>query len=128
MPWKKDGIEFVNPLHWQGKVTYNPTAAMLVEAGYEWEEPVPPPPPPPNHVYTKRKIRLAMRKMGIEEKLNAMLSIPEIALAWNEAQDIDLENADFKAAFAASTVTEEELAELRRIIDSGEVELSNGEA
>ena len=42
MPWKKDGIEFVNPLHFGGKVTYNPTAEMLTEAGYEWEDPVPP--------------------------------------------------------------------------------------
>ena len=43
MPWKKDVIEFVTPLHFGGKVTYNPTAEMLIEAGYTWEDPVPPP-------------------------------------------------------------------------------------
>ena len=43
--------------------------------GYVYDtKPIPPPPPPePRTIYTKLQIRRAMRSLGIEEKLNALL-------------------------------------------------------
>ena len=34
--WKKDGVEFKNPLLWQGRRIFNPSAETLTAAGFVW--------------------------------------------------------------------------------------------
>ena len=37
--WKKNDKNFVNPLHFDGKMIFNPSDEMLKAAGFEWVEP-----------------------------------------------------------------------------------------
>ena len=55
----KNGKAFISPLIRNGRRIYNPTEAMLIDAGYTWEEP--PVPEPGPKLYSKLKI---IRKLG----------------------------------------------------------------
>lgn len=101
-------------------------------ADVEWREangyiydhnPVPPPPAPepePEHVFTKLKIRRAMRTLGIEGKLNTLLAASEtFANDWADAQEIDLADPVLVSALALGSVTQEEIEAIRRVIMNG---------
>lgn len=42
--WKKCDKIFVNPLHYNGKMIFNPSDEQLKAAGYKWIEPIAPEP------------------------------------------------------------------------------------
>ena len=56
--WKNGDKVFVNPLHFDGKMIFNPTDEMLKAAGFEWVEPeVPEPIELPKRYSTLKIIR-----------------------------------------------------------------------
>ena len=72
------------------------------------------PPPPPQTVFTKLTIRRAMRQLGIEAKLDALLAVsPTFAADWSDAQDIDLADPVLIVALAAGSITPEEIEQIR---------------
>jgi hypothetical protein len=59
-------------------------------------------------VFTKLQIRRAMRKMGIEDKLDAALSgNVEFQKDWNDAQEIDLNDYVFRTALSYYNLEED---------------------
>ena len=103
----------------------NPSAdAEWREAnGYTYDtKPIQPPPPPePRTIFTKLEIRRAMRSLGIEGKLNALLEgSPTFAADWQDAQEINLEDPVLIEALAAGSITQEEIEAIRHAIDEVE--------
>lgn len=71
-------------------------------------------------VFTKLQIRRAMRAIGMEETLNAILaSDATFAADWADAQEIDLADSVFSAAIAAAGITEEQIAAVKTKILEG---------
>ena len=85
------------------------------EQAQEWfEEHTPPSAPAPRTVFTKLAIRRAMRKLGIEGKLDALLAASHtFASDWSDAQDIDLADPVLIEALAAGSITDAEIAAIR---------------
>lgn len=83
----------------------------------EWallEKPVIPEPVIPKTVFTKLAIRRACRTLGLEGKLNTLLtSSDEFISDWTDAQDIDLSDPVLLQALAAGTFTEEEIQSIK---------------
>ena len=94
--------------------------------GYIYDHnPIPPPVPEPEHVFTKLKIRRAMRKLGIEGKLNALLEASEtFANDWADAQEIDLADPVLVSALALGSVTQEEIEAIRTAITTGDLDVT----
>lgn len=86
-------------------------------AAWEKQHPQPEPPPPPEQtVFSKLAIRRAMRTLGIESKLDALLAANALFRAdWTDAQEIDLADPVLTEALDAGAVTAEELAEIKRV-------------
>lgn len=101
--WVKDGVPFRNPLVVDGTQIFNPTAEQLRNAGYEQ---VAPTPRKAKSVFTKLQIRRALRSLGQEAILDTALANEAFRKDWNDAQDIDLEDAVFKQALAAQGTPE----------------------
>ena len=115
--WKKNGIPFVQPLRTADAVIYNPTVDQMLAAGYTWVEPTP---PPPQTIFTKLAIRRAMRSLGIEAKLDALLAASRtFAADWNDAQEIDLADPVLVEALAAGSITPEEVEAIRAAAGGG---------
>ena len=102
---------------------FNPAEdeAWRVENGYVYEtNPVPPPAPeplPPQTVFTKLKIRRAMRALGIEAKLDALLAASAtFAADWADAQEIDLADPVLVEALTAGSITAEEIEAIKAVI------------
>lgn len=93
----------------------NPAAdpAWREEHGYTLTE-RPPMPPIPQTIYTKLQIRRAMRSLGIEERLDALLaSSATFAADWADAQEIDLADPVLMDALAAGGITDAEIEQIR---------------
>lgn len=59
-------------------------------------------------MFTKLQIRRAMRKMGIESQLDAILEgNAEVAKDWNDAQVIDLNDGVFRIALTQNELSDE---------------------
>ena len=115
--WKKNGKAFVPPLRTAEAAIYNPRPDQMLAAGYEWVEPAPGPKPQPSTTYTKLEIRNAMRELGIEAKLDALIrASPKFETEWRDAQEIDLAYPTLRQALAASDISREELVAIRRKI------------
>jgi len=80
-----------------------------------FDEHTPPPPePPPQTVFTKLAIRRAMRSLGIEAKLDALLAASEdFKKDWNDAQEIDFTDPVLVKALAVGSITPEEIEAIR---------------
>lgn len=116
--WVKDGVPFKNPLRVNGRQIWNPSDEELIDAGYTQEEPAP---PPPQTVFTKLKIRRAMRQLGIEDKLNTLLAASEtFAADWADAQDIDLGDPVLLQALQMGDISAEEIEQIKNIIINAE--------
>ena len=75
-------------------------------------------PYPMNTVFTKLQIRRAMRKLGKEDQLDAMLSgNAEVQKDWQDAQDIDLSDEVFKQALTAFDVSDGFISEIIEAIE-----------
>ena len=73
---------------------------------------------PDRTVYTKLKIRRAMRALGMEDALDALIASSSVfAHDWADAQEIDLADPVMVQAMAAGGVTEEEIEAIRRKIE-----------
>ena len=108
--WIKDGVPFQNPLVIDGAQVFNPTAEQLRKAGYEL---VVPTPRTGSTVFTKLQIRRALRTLGQEAILDTALAASEQARKdWNDAQEIDLNDAVFKAALAEQGIEERTLRQI----------------
>ena len=115
--WKKNGKTFVPPLRTAAEIIYNPTVDQMLAAGYEWVEPAPARRPAPKNTYTKLEIRNAMRDLGIEEKLDALIQAsPKFEVEWRDAQEIDLAYPTLRQALAAGGISREEIVAIRRKI------------
>lgn len=90
-------------------------------AAWEREHPQPAPPEPPEQtVFSKLAVRRAMRALGIEAKLDAVLAGSETFRAdWTDAREIDLADPVLAEALNAGAVTAEELEEIKRIAAGG---------
>ena len=65
-------------------------------------------------VFAKLEIRRAMRSLGIEEKLDALLSQNEtFRKDWQDAREIDLNDEITKKALASGGITENEIFKIR---------------
>ena len=115
--WKKSGKTFVPPLRTADAAIYNPTVDQMLAAGYLWVDSAPALRPKTRATYTKLEIRNAMRELGIESKLDALIqSSPIFETEWRDAQDIDLAYPTLRQALAAGGVSHEEIAAIRRKI------------
>lgn len=78
------------------------------------KEPVP---PEPQTLFTKLQIRRAMRQLGIEDQLNAILSGNfQFQTDWNDAQDIDLNDSLIQDAIQEGIITQEMIDAIREIL------------
>ena len=85
------------------------------EEAEEWRKAHPAPPPPERTVFSKLAIRRAMRSLGIEAKLDALLAASAVFRAdWTDAQEIDLADPVLLDALAAGIITAEEIAAIKR--------------
>ena len=65
-------------------------------------------------VFAKLEIRRAMRSLGIEEKLDALLSQNEtFRKDWQDAREIDLNDEITKKALESGGITENEIFKIR---------------
>lgn len=65
-------------------------------------------------VFAKLEIRRAMRSLGIEEKLDALLSQNEtFRKDWQDAREIDLNDEITKKALESGGITENEIRKIR---------------
>ena len=65
-------------------------------------------------VFAKLEIRRAMRSLGIEEKLDALLSQNEtFRKDWQDAREIDLNDEITKIALESGGITENEILKIR---------------
>ena len=77
----------------------------------------PAPEPEPQYVFSKLAIRRAMRALGIEAKLDALLAASEdFKKDWNDAQDINLSDPVLLRAIAAGSISDEEIVAIKRKI------------
>ena len=85
------------------------------EEAEEWRQAHPAPPPPERTVFSKLAIRRAMRSLGIEAKLDALLAASAVSRAdWTDAQEIDLADPVLLDALASGSITAEEIAAIKR--------------
>lgn len=69
---------------------------------------------PERTVFTKLAIRRAMRALGIEEKLDAILDFSATFRSdWTDAQEIDLADPMFLAALQTGGISENEIAQIK---------------
>lgn len=93
----------------------------LTEADAEEWRKLHPAPKPAQTVFSKLAIRRAMRSLGIEGKLNALLDASDTFRAdWTDAQEIDLADPVLTAALATGGITDEEIAQIKSLITSPE--------
>lgn len=83
-----------------------------------WYHEHPEPAPPEQTIYSKLAIRRAMRELGIEAKLDALLNASaQFRADWNDAQEIDLADPVLLSALESGTVTAEEIAQIKRVMN-----------
>ena len=107
---------------------FNLSPELMLEFGWrdwtdaeveEWHRQHPEPEPPLPTVFTKLAIRRAMRQLGIEAKLDALLEASALFRAdWTDAQEIDLADPVLVEALAAGSITAAEIEAVRRAICS----------
>ena len=106
--------------------SFNPAAdpAWREANGYVFDhDPRPAPEPVPQTVFTKLKIRRAMRELGLEGYLNAILaSDATFAADWADAQEIDLADPVLVEALTAGSITPSEIEAIREEIERGGAE------
>lgn len=70
--------------------------------------------------YTKLQIRRACRALGIESKLNDLLSSDAIFAAdWSDAQEIDLQDEILKQALMQGNFTQTDIQQIKDVISNG---------
>ena len=115
-------LNYLAPTGWI--MNFNHSPELMTQYGFtlteadaeEWRRQHPAPPPPEQTIFTKLSIRRAMRELGIEAKLDALLNASaQFRADWTDAQDIDLADPVLIAALQAGTVTAEEIADIKRI-------------
>lgn len=75
------------------------------------------PKPPAQTVFSKLAIRRAMRTLGIEAKLDALLNASDTFRAdWTDAQEIDLADPVLLDALASGGLTEQEIEQIKSTI------------
>lgn len=75
------------------------------------------PKPPEQTVFSKLAIRRAMRTLGIEAKLDALLNASDTFRAdWTDAQDIDLADPVLLDALASGGLTAQEIEQIKSTI------------
>ena len=75
------------------------------------------PKPPEQTVFSKLSVRRAMRELGIEAKLDALLNASATFRAdWTDAQEIDLADPVLLQALSQGGLTEQEIEQIKNII------------
>ena len=117
-------LNFRTPAGWI--MNFNSSPELMNQYGFtlteaeaeEWRKQHPQPPPPEQTIYSKLAIRRAMRELGIEEKLDGLLNASaQFRADWTDAQDIDLSDPVLIAALQAGSITAEEIAAVKRIMN-----------
>ena len=73
-------------------------------------------------VFSKLAVRRAMRTLGIEAKLDALLSASDTFRAdWTDAQEIDLADPVLTVALSTGGISAEEISQIKALITSPEV-------
>ena len=80
------------------------------------------PKPSEQTVFSKLAVRRAMRTLGIEAKLDALLNASDTFRAdWTDAQEIDLADPVLTAALSTGGISAEEISQIKALITSPEV-------
>ena len=95
--------------------------AWLAEHGFRdmSEEELAPyrPKPPEQTVFSKLAVRRAMRSLGIEGKLDALLNASDTFRAdWSDAQEIDLADPVLLQALSQGGISAEEIESIKSLI------------
>ena len=115
--WTKDGVPFTNPLVYGGRQIWNPTDEQLINAGYSRDGDTQPSLPT---TITRLKIRRAMRYLGIENKLDALLEASvDFKKDWNDAQEIKITDPVLVRALQMGNITEKEIYRIRVLAAKG---------
>lgn len=78
--------------------------------------------PEPQTVFSKLAVRRAMRRIGIEAKLDALLNASDTFRAdWSDAQEIDLADPVLLQALSQGGISAEEISQIKALITSSEV-------
>jgi len=78
------------------------------------------PKPPEQTVFSKLAIRRAMRSLGIEAKLDALLNASDTFRAdWTDAQEIDLADPVLTSALSTGGITDSDIARIKGTILGG---------
>lgn len=92
-----------------------PKSCYIIKDGKIVE--VEPEPAPEQTTFTKLQIRRAMRQLGIEDQLNALLSGNfQFQSDWNDAQEIDLNDSMIQDAIQEGLITQEMIDAIREIL------------
>ena len=66
-----------------------------------------------NYIYTKLQIRMAMRSLGIEDKLTGLLNgYEKYRNDWNDAKEIDLYDDEVQQALGKSSITQKNIDDI----------------
>lgn len=109
---------------WIMNFNLNP-AAMTAHGWHDWTEEeiaawhaAHPEPEPEQNIYSKLAIRRAMRELGIEAKLDGLLNASaQFRADWTDAQNIDLADPVLVAALQSGSITAEEIAQIKAIMN-----------
>ena len=82
-----------------------------------WFQDHPLPEPTGPTIFSKLAIRRAMRELGIEAKLDALLASAQFRADWQDAQEIDLTDPVLLTALNAGSITAEEIAAIKRVMN-----------
>ena len=121
----EDGKIVLPPHHDGDHYNVHLDPAWLAEHGFRdmSEEELAPyrPKAPEQTVFSKLAIRRAMRSLGIEGKLNALLDASDTFRAdWADAQEIDLADPVLTAALSTGGIPAEEIERIKATILSPE--------
>lgn len=121
----EDGKVILPPHHDGNRFNVHLDPDWLAEHGFTdmSEEELAPyrPKPPEQTVFSKLAIRRAMRTLGIEAKLDALLNASDTFRAdWTDAQEIDLSDPVLTAALSTGGITAEEISQIKSLITSPE--------
>ena len=120
----EDGKIILPPHHDGNRFNVHLDPDWLAEHGFRdmTEEELAPyrPKPPEQTVFTKLAIRRAMRSLGIEAKLDALLNASDTFRAdWTDAQEIDLADTVLLQALDQGGITDSEIAQIKSTILGG---------
>lgn len=110
--WMKNDMIAPSKMKVQGGKLFGVTEKQLEEMGFEEVEETLPAAPAeeiiPRTIFTKLEIRRALRRLGLEERLDEILdSNPQLKHDWTDAQEIDINDEGLQEAMQNGFISRE---------------------